>query len=106
MKPTDAQDATEPLADRAVADAERVRLVLAVRAAIALVRVYRAEEGPAGEREVACLAEVARLREVLSTRRRAKHARGSVPAGPGLAKTDDARALDPPKPSKLERRSG
>ena len=102
MKPTDAQDATEPLADRAVADAERVRLGLAVRAAIALVRVYRAEEGPAGEREVACLAEVARLREVLSTRRRARLARAVPIAGPGLAKTDEERALErSSKPSKL-----
>jgi len=86
----DDREPLEPVGDRAAADAERVRLVAAVAAAVALVRVYRAEEGPGGAREQACLAEVKRLRDVLSERRRARR----VPAsgGPGLAKADEERA--------------
>ncbi len=72
------------LASRALVDASRARLVRAARRALALVRIYRTEEGPGGTREQECLAEVARLRALLSEHR----GTAALPraAGPGIAK--------------------
>ena len=79
---------SDGLGDRALADASRTRVLQAIRRALALVRTYRSEEGPGGAREQGCLAEVKRLRGLLSARRARttteQVAREGI--GPGLAK--------------------
>lgn len=84
MSLVDALDPSSSL-ERDAADAERVRLLAVVRRAIALVRVYRMEDGRVGgPREAACLETVREARAALSKLRAA--IAPPVAAGPGLAK--------------------
>jgi hypothetical protein len=95
-EPVLSTDLVEPLAPRALVDASRARLVRAARRAVALVRIYRTEEGPGGTREQECLAEVARVRALLSERRGTALPRA---VGPGIAKApSEPEAVELPEP--------
>jgi len=96
---------TEPSATSSLEDLEIERLArarrqarglrVAARRALALARRYRAEEGPRGEREKAC------VRQALVWRSAARDLRGKSASelGPGLARTAGP-------PSEANRRAG
>lgn len=79
--PSDCAACRGELEGRALRDARRAWLYDAAFRALELARVYRAEEGAGGKRERGCLAEVTRLRGLLSEGRRRVGTEG-----PGLAK--------------------
>lgn len=64
--PSDCAACRGELEGRALRDARRAWLYDAAFRALELARVYRAEEGAGGKRERGCLAEVTRLRGLLS----------------------------------------